>query len=676
MKKLSLLLVLAMLLSCACFTASAESEYSQAPWFDAAVEAGELPPVEERLPENPCQIKEVLDEYLDQEVGNYGGTLRFATNSVNWDADIFVAMDEAFLTMESASSDVITPNVVEAYEVNEDNTVYTFTLRKGLKWSDGTPVTMEDVEFTVYHHIFNTELTPIVSSYMRDGGTAAGDPFTFTKIDDWTFSLAFKESYGGLPVHLSIAGWKGYTDFIKPAYFLKQFHPDFAEEVHGSIEAYYEFMQPFASHMGYDDVTEEGVWCYVYNQMDCTNWECTDPNDAMPSYYFGDLIDCDSFPQLYPWIMTDVSGNNFMTFERNPYYFKVDAEGQQMPYFDKLTSQYVEDYELVQFTAASGDLDFMRESATIDNISMYREYAATSGVTAYTTDTHTTSGMFGINYTYGLNTDGTIKDDDVSRAWQEMVSDKRFVTALEYAIDAQEVCDAVYNGFAEPNERYNCVGDIEGAKDLLDEMGAVDIDGDGFRETPSGLPFEFNIFVSNTASNTDTIACCELYFEYFTNIGLKCQTQPTDSTLLDAQNNANGSEINAGWLHGDKLWHYGDFVNDCCRLWTNWVSNGGLTGTMKSETDEQLEPTEVYKEYRLAIQGLFTVDPETAVNVNLPEVMEIAATEKLFIQPVKNVQQCVVINNDICNVPTGGIGISWDFAIPQMYYANPEDHIH
>ena len=80
MKKLSLVLVLAMLLTMCSFAASAEGEYTQAPYFDAAVEAGELPPVEERLPENPCVIKEVLDEYLDQEVGNYGGTLRFATS--------------------------------------------------------------------------------------------------------------------------------------------------------------------------------------------------------------------------------------------------------------------------------------------------------------------------------------------------------------------------------------------------------------------------------------------------------------------------------------------------------------------------------------------------------------------------------------------------------------------
>ena len=672
MKKLSLVLVLAMLLTMCSFAASAEGEYTQAPYFDAAVEAGELPPVEERLPENPCVIKEVLDEYLDQEVGNYGGTLRFATQSVNWDADIFVSMDEAFLTMESTSSDVITPNVVESYEANEDNTVYTFTLRKGLKWSDGTPVTMEDVEFAINDYVFNSELTPTIASYMRDGGVAAGDPFTFEVVDEWTFTLSFKTPYGGFPVHLSIAGWKGYTDLMKPAYFLKQFHLSYAEEIHGSVEAYYEFIQPFATFMGYDDASAEGVWVYVFNQIDCTNWECTDPNDAIPSYYFGDLIDCDSFPQLYPWIMTSCTGNNFMTFERNPYYFKVDADGQQMPYFDKLTSQYIEDVEMVQFSAASGELDFMREAATINNISMYREYSQDAGISAYTTDMHTTASILSVNFNYGLNTDGTIKDNDEAKAWQEVVNDHRFLEALTMSINAEEICDAVYNGFAEPCENYNCTYDIDGANDLLDEMGMVDVDGDGFRETPSGLPLIVDLYITTSGSNTDTMASCELFVEYWKECGLNAKVNPTDGTLLETNQEANELKIQAGWIHGDKLWHYQEWYLNM-PLWEDWVNAGGLTGSLRSD-DQLLEPSQEWKDFINAIQGCFTVDPVTAVNENVPAVLQMSADNLWVIQPVKNIQQCVIINDDIRNVPTGGIGISWNFAVPQMFYENPEEH--
>ena len=75
----------------------------------------------------------MLDEDLDMEIGNYGGTIRLVTSVVNWDADGFIGNNEALLTMESANSDTITANVVEAYEVSDDQTTFTFTLRKGLK---------------------------------------------------------------------------------------------------------------------------------------------------------------------------------------------------------------------------------------------------------------------------------------------------------------------------------------------------------------------------------------------------------------------------------------------------------------------------------------------------------------------------------------------------------------
>ena len=83
MKKLSWVLVLAMLLSAFSLSASAETSYAQSPILDEAVASGELAPVEERLPETPKIAHEILDEYLDMEIGNYGGTLRLITSVVN-----------------------------------------------------------------------------------------------------------------------------------------------------------------------------------------------------------------------------------------------------------------------------------------------------------------------------------------------------------------------------------------------------------------------------------------------------------------------------------------------------------------------------------------------------------------------------------------------------------------
>ena len=188
MKKLSLLLVLAMLLGVlAALPVSAEGAYSQSPMLDERVNNGELPPVEERLPEVPRVTHEILDEYLDYEDGSFGGTLRLVTPYVNWDSDAFIGMNENLLTMASANSGDITANIVEDYQVNDEQTEFTFKLRKGLKWSDGEPVTMEDFRFTIEDFIFNEDLNPVVSAYMRDGGVGTGDPFTFEVIDENTF---------------------------------------------------------------------------------------------------------------------------------------------------------------------------------------------------------------------------------------------------------------------------------------------------------------------------------------------------------------------------------------------------------------------------------------------------------------------------------------------------------
>ena len=670
MKKLSWLLALAMLVSVCTFTASAEGTYSQSPLLDEAVANGTLPAVEDRLPENPKLTDEILPEYLDYESGNYGGTLRLVTKVVNWDADGFVGNNEALLTCESTNSGTITPNIVESYEANEDNTVFTFKIRKGLKWSDGVEVTMEDFEFAINDYVFNTELTPVVAAYMRDGGSADGQPFTFTVVDDTTFTIAFNESYGGFPVHLSIAGWKGYTDLLKPAHFLKQFHKDYAVECHGSLDAYYEFIKPFAAVLGYDDPTAEGVWTYVFNQVDMTNWELTDPNDALTSVYFAGLID-QNMPVLYPWVMQSAE-NGITTWERNPYYFKVDEDGQQLPYIDYVTSTLVEDMEMVQLKYMTGEADFARESASIDNISLYRENEESAGITAYTTSMHVHPTSIGININYGLNSDGTVKDDEASQAWQEVVEDVRFRQALVYAIDANEIIDSVYSGFADPNPYYDCSGDVDAANALLDEMGMVDIDNDGYRETPSGKKLEWQIW--NASDGSDIVPVCELLVEFWGMVGLKAAVYTTDSTLLSTSQTANEIPMRVIWFHSTPLWFQQDWgLGVATPLWNQWVDKGGLSGELTSD-GTYLEPPQEYKDFRLAINSLFTVDPETAVNEVLPQLAQWMSEHIYIIEPLDNVQQCVLINSDIGNVPTGGVGISWNFSMEQFFYNNPDEH--
>ena len=179
MKKLSLMLTLCVLICAMPFTSMAEeTAYSQSPILDALVETGVLPPVEERLPDEPKLLHEILDEYVDLEIGNYGGTLHGITTDPNDYPKFFTGMNESLLSMSSANSDEIIGNILAGYEVNDDCTEYTLYLRKGLKWSDGVPVTMDDFVFTLDHFVLNEELTPVISNKLRAGGSSVGAPFT------------------------------------------------------------------------------------------------------------------------------------------------------------------------------------------------------------------------------------------------------------------------------------------------------------------------------------------------------------------------------------------------------------------------------------------------------------------------------------------------------------------
>lgn len=663
MKRLSILVALALMLSGFSFSADAETAYSEAPMLASRVESGELPPVEERLPENPrIADNDFSKEELDFEIGTYGGTLRTVFAQVNWNPDIFVAMTENLLSMQSMNSEVIEPNLVEAYEISDDMTTYTFTLRKGLKWSNGVEVTMDDVAFTVAHFIFQEELTPAIPTWMCTNGT----PFAFTVIDDSHFQLKFAEPYGAFTVYLASSGFNGYSNFIKPAYYLKPFHIDYAEECHGSLEAYYEFMQPYATVMGYDDVTAEGVWAYVFNQIDLTTWEITDPNDCLTTQMFPGLAQED-FPQLYPWIMVS-SANDVQTWERNPYYHKVDSAGNQLPYIDSLQNSLVQDVEMVQLQVVSGEVDFLRESATIDNISLYRENAEKASINPLLCKQGNTPTDLYLNINYGMNTDGTVKDDDVSRAWQEVVTDVRFRNALSLAVDADEILDAVYNNLGKVNENSMCIHDIDAANALLDEMGMLDITGDGYRETPSGLDFQFQIW--NAAEASDIVPTTELYVEFFSEIGIKASGYTTESSLLNTSVDANEVPARCIWAAFGIIWYFDNTygLGTWAPLWNTWYKAGCPQGD-EAETEYLIPADEKDRAFLETLFSLMTNSVSDITGTIRPEILTYLDDNCYIIRPLAEVSGIVILNDKIRNVSEDVITHSVNYFLEDMFFA-------
>ena len=654
------------------FGASAEATtYTQAPMLDELVAAGTLPPVKDRLPENPKVADDRSADYLEGgafEIGTYGGTIRSGTITPNYNADVFIMLTENLLTMVDTYSGVVTPNIVEAYTVNDDFTEYTFTIRKGLKWSDGSEVTMDDYRFAFEDVIFNTELTPVVDSFLRAGGMSAGNPLTFTVLDDSTFKITFDQPYGGFLTHLSVAGWKGYASYLKPSHFLKQFHKAYAEEEHGSLDAYYEFLKPYAEAMGYTDPAEDGVWAKIFNQIDCVAGEMTNSSVMLTSKVYAAAGMTQDFPVLYPWVLSS-DENNVVTWTRNPYYFKVDASGQQLPYCDYVTSTLYENQEMLQMQVISGACDYLRESATINNVSLYLENEAAGGYKVHYYSLNNTPTDCMINMNYGLNTDGTVKDDEQSQAWQEVIGDKRFREALACAVDVDEIIESVYAGFAEPDSYYQALYpyDPAHANALLDEMGVVDIDGDGFRETPSGKKLQW--MISNAADASDIVPVCELLVEYWnTALGLNVTATTSESSLLATSVSANEVPMRVIWAPIDITWfnlNWGQ--NTFGPLWNTWYANGGLNAAAGTDVGGIVPPEEVKQFYTL-LESVMTNSPDQTVATVLPELHQLVADNLWVLIPLQNVQQSVIANAKLHNIPVGGVGIAGNFVAELFFY--------
>lgn len=589
-------------------------EYQQAPLLDGM----DLPDVSERLPLEPKLTNEMPPELLDYEIGQYGGVLRTVTSAVNWDADVFVMNNEALLNVPGIMGGEVTPNILKGFEMSEDETEFIFYLREGMKWSDGEPVTMEDIRFTVEDVLFNEEITPIFPNWLRSGGVLAGAPFEFSIVDDWAFKIKFDEPYGGLLIRLSVTGWVGYTDLLKPAHYLKQFHIDYADpdELSAQLEA--------------ANISED-LWMTLFTDKDITNWELTH-EDAV------------GFPVLYPWMYVE-STNTVGTFERNPYYFKVDAAGNQLPYIDYIESVLVEDIEMISIKVLAGEADFVRESAALVNMPMYREHEETAGFKALLAYMHNNPTNVHFNLTY----------DDPD--WREVVQDVRFRKAISLATDRDEIIDAIYYGFAEPGIMQDPTFDLDEANRLLDEMG-MEIGPDGFRQAPSGNPF--SILMELGAQAPDIVPLGELLVEQWGELNLNVDMRRIEQSLWGNKQNANELQCTIIWVPApDPQWFASGYGQNI------WARNWYLWDTTNGEQGE--EPPDEIKQFYELIAKTLTSNPEEAQQY-VAQIKQSLADNLWFLIHIEKVQQPLIVNDKLGNVSGKGTAIAANFSAEQFFY--------
>lgn len=536
------------------------SSFSQAPMLADLEKAGTIPPLAERIPKVPFVVGPgvlVAEKDLpDWQPGKYGGTLRSAHSVANWSPDFFVMVNEPLLIAPGIGTEGIRGNVLESYTVSNDGKTITFKMREGLKWSDGQPVTSEDVRFTYEDILKNEKLTPNFPARWKVGASPDGAEPSVKIVDDYTFEISYPEPYGGLLRQFTIESWVGYTEWLNPSHYLKQFHEKYADK-----DALAKALAD--AKLGPDE------WPALFAQKRCQNWDVNQPR-------------CIGYPGLYPWTLKSAD-NSRLEFERNPYYFKVDTQGQQLPYIDKLVSQQVEDVEAVNLKVLAGEVDFLRESTALVKVPLYKENEEKAGFNVVLLDMHVDSTGLELNQTFTGTTE----------AWPKVAGDVRFRKAVSMAINRPEIVETIYYGYAslplktvgEEASKY----DPDAANALLDEMGLTNKDADGMRLGPDGKPF--TLLLEHGAQAPDIAPVAEIVAEDLKKVGINVLVKKIDSTLWGTRRGSNDLMSTVFWSH-DVGWGGGvgmqdDGIARAGRAWQQYYTSQGKQGQKPPEWAQQ-----------------------------------------------------------------------------------------
>ncbi|QWW66941.1 ABC transporter substrate-binding protein [Rhizobium sp. WYJ-E13] len=365
------------------------------------VSSGALPALKDRLPENPLVVKPV------ESVGKYGGDWNMALVGGGSLSMLFRYQAYEPLLRYTPDWSGVTLNVAEAFDGNADSTEYTIRLRKGMKWSDGQPYTTADVKFW-----YDTILTDKRVAVNGQGHwKTAGKPAKLEIVDEQTFKVIFAKPNGMFPLQVA---WSNSDHTTRcPKHYLEQFHIDYnpkADEL-ARERGFETWIAAFQSASGFQD------------------------DNAF-------FLNSSKKPCLHAWMFTTAPGENTerAIAERNPFYWKVDTEGNQLPYMDRIVYQMVADPQVLLLKAMQGEIDLMDQYIATPNNKSVLYDAREQGKYDFYTLTSTEANV--MNFVFNLN-----HNDETKR---QLFRNKDFRAALSMALDRQSLIDAVLVGQGAP----------------------------------------------------------------------------------------------------------------------------------------------------------------------------------------------------------------------------------
>lgn len=582
-------------------------KYKEAPMLADAVASGELPPVDERLPSNPRIIPVV------EEIGQYGGTwFRVAVGP--GDAGIInsrLSYENLVRWTEDGSG--VIPNIAEDYEINDDSTEFTFFLRQGMKWSDGEPFTADDYLFYYEDFLLNEDLTPNFPTWMRD---PSGTPGVIEKVDDHTIKFVFENSYGLFIQMLAGPSASAMADY--PKHYLRQFHPTYTDQAE---------LDKLTQEAGFDN------WWELFG--DRRNWQ--NPEQ----------------PHIWSWLPVRVPPDLPIVADRNPYFYKVDPDGNQLPYLDKLQFDVVENIDLLNLKAIAGEIDMQFRHIIWTNYPLYIENADAGDYRVFQWTLAEGSNCL-------LHPNMNHKDPGL----RELFENKDFRIALSHGIDREQIKELAYLGFGTPRQaalvpqspffkeehatRY-AEHDPDKANQILDEIGLTERDGEGFRLRLDGEPLTITIEYAPVFGPWRDVV--QLVTDHWKEIGIRAIPKEEDRTLFNQRGLA-GEEMDMGVWTMDRCltpliepWYFlpyqGGTPPSTAAQWWTWYTSGGEEG--------EEPPPEVVRQYALydQIKGASASElPGLA-----EEFFDNASENIWFIGTVGVLPHVGIVKNNFRNVP-------------------------
>lgn len=611
---LALLLTLAL---AAPLPAIAAEAMIEPPMLAPLVADGTLPPVAARIPLEPEVVPMDVDGRLP---GRYGGTLRMLMSQPK-DTRMMVVYGYARLVGYDENWAIV-PDLLAGIEVDQGR-AFTLHLRKGHRWSDGTPFTSDDFRFYWEQVANNPKLSP--------GGPerfllAAGKPPRVEFLDDTTIRYSWDSPN---PFFLpALAGAR--PDFIfLPAHYLKQFLPAFtpAEELDARVK-------------------EAGArnWVALFT-MKSQEYKSDNPD----------------LPTLEPWVLKTAPPASRFLFERNPYFHRIDAEGHQLPYIDEVAMTIV-GASLIPAKVAAGDADLQARGLTFENYTVLKQGEPRGGY-------HVRLWRSARGSELALYPNLNVTDP----VWQQLMRDVRFRRALSLAINRHEINEVVYYGLAEEGndtvlpdsplykpEYVSAWATFEPAtaNDLLDSIGLPRRRATGIRQLPNGEPLQL---VAETAGEDPTqVAILQLIRDSLFDVGIQLLIKPEQRELM--RNRVfSGEAVLSVWYGLENGLATPSLSPQelapttqqqlCWPKWGQYYESGGRSGEPPG-----LEPARQL----LALNGDWTMATNVGQQAALwHQMLAIRADQAFSIGTVRGVPQPVVVNAQLRNVPEKGL-YNWE----------------